>query len=385
MTLVHTPAPLPPSLPNWARLSLIGLVLALVCWLLWVNVAVLAPFALSAALAYVLRPGVDSLQRRRWPRALAAGVAVFLAMLLMTLLMLLLVPIVLELAPRLRDQLPELAGQAWHVVAPLLQQVGVRVPQELSDLRPVVAKLFATHGEAWTQTVISSLKVGGSMLFTLLGLVVLVPVLAFYWLMDWAPIASRMDALVPPRWRDSLSALLDECDDVMGRYLRGQLLVMLSLAGFYSVGLLLFGFELALPIGVFTGLAVFIPYLGFGLGLVLALLAGLLQAAGDGGSLWLPLIGVAVVYGLGQLLESLVLTPRWVGEQIGLHPVAVILVLMLFGQWLGFVGVLLALPVSALGMVLLGRALRAYKRSDWFQGDAEPAQPVALGQDSDPA
>lgn len=385
MTLVHTPAPLPPSLPNWARLSLIGLVLALVCWLLWVNVAVLAPFALSAALAYVLRPGVDSLQRRRWPRALAAGVAVFLAMLLMTLLMLLLVPIVLELAPRLRDQLPELAGQAWHVVAPLLQQVGVKVPQELSDLRPVVAKLFATHGDAWTQAAISSLKVGGSLLFTLLGLAVLVPVLAFYWLMDWAPIASRVDALVPPRWRDSLSALLDECDDVMGRYLRGQLLVMLSLAGFYSVGLLLFGFELALPIGVFTGLAVFIPYLGFGLGLVLALLAGLLQAAGDGGSLWLPLIGVAVVYGLGQLLESLVLTPRWVGEQIGLHPVAVILVLMLFGQWLGFVGVLLALPVSALGMVLLGRALRAYKRSDWFQGDPEPAQPVAHGQDSDPA
>lgn len=383
MIPVQTPAPPSPSLPAWARLSLIGVALALVVWLLWVNMAVLAPFALSAALAYVLRPGVERLQQRRWPRALAAGVAVFLAMLLMTLLILLLVPIVVELAPRLRDQLPELAGQAWHVGAPLLQQVGVRVPQELSDLRPVVAKLFATHGEAWTQAAISSLKVGGSMLFTLLGLVVLVPVLAFYWLMDWAPIASRMDALVPPRWRESLGSLLDECDDVMGRYLRGQLLVMLSLAVFYSVGLLLFGFELALPIGVFTGLAVFIPYLGFGLGLVLALLAGLLQAAGDGGSLWLPLIGVAVVYGLGQLLESLVLTPRWVGEQIGLHPVAVILVLMLFGQWLGFVGVLLALPVSALGMVLLGRSLRAYKRSHWFQGDETP--PPALGEDSDSA
>lgn len=381
MIPVQTPASTPLPLPAWARLSLIGVALALVVWLLWVNVAVLAPFALSAALAYVLRPGVERLQRRRWPRALAAGVAVFLAMLLMTLLVLLLVPIVVELAPRLRDQMPELAGQAWHVVAPLLQQVGIRVPQELSDLRPVVSKLFATHGEAWTQAAISSLKVGGSMLFTLLGLVVLVPVLAFYWLMDWVLIASRMEALVPPRWRESLGSLLDECDEVMGRYLRGQLLVMLSLAGFYSVGLLLFGFELALPIGVFTGLAVFIPYLGFGLGLVLALLAGLLQAAGDGGSLWLPLIGVAVVYGLGQLLESLVLTPRWVGEQIGLHPVAVILVLMLFGQWLGFVGVLLALPVSALGMVLLGRVLRAYKRSAWFQGDANVPRPQAEDPD----
>lgn len=360
---------------------MIGLVLALVLWLLWVNVAVLAPFALGAALAYVLRPGVERLQRRRWPRALAAGVAVFLAMLLMILLFLLLVPIVVELAPRLRDQLPELAGQAWHVVAPLLQQVGIKVPQELSDLRPVVARLFATHGEAWTQAAISSLKVGGSLLATLLGLAVLVPVIAFYCLVDWSMIASRVEALVPPRWRSSLGSLLEECDDVMGRYLRGQLLVMLSLAGFYSVGLLLFGFDLALPIGVFTGLAVFIPYLGFGLGLVLALLSGLLQAAGDGGSLWWPLVGVAVVYGLGQLLESLLLTPRWVGEQIGLHPVAVILVLMLFGQWLGFVGVLLALPVSALGMVLLTRARRAYQRSGWFQGDA--GQPVVQGQDPD--
>ena len=156
---------------------------------------------------------------------------------------------------------------------------------EQLDLRPVVAKLFATHGEAWTQAAISSLKVGGSMLFTLLGLVVLVPVLAFYWLMDWAPIASRMDALVPPRWRESLGSLLDECDDVMGRYLRGQLLVMLSLAVFYSVGLLLFGFELALPIGVFTGLAVFIPYLGFGLGLVLYF-----ASQGAGRLMW-PVIG----------------------------------------------------------------------------------------------
>jgi predicted PurR-regulated permease PerM len=130
---------------------------------------------------------------------------------------------------------------------------------------------------------------------------------------------------------------------------------------FYSVGLSLFGLDLALPIGVFTGLAVFVPYLGFGLGLVLALLAGLLEFASAQ-----ALIMVAVVYGLGQLIESFVLTPRLVGERIGLHPLAVILALMAFGQVLGFVGVLIALPASAVLLVGLRRLRMQYLQSDLY-------------------
>jgi predicted PurR-regulated permease PerM len=140
------------------------------------------------------------------------------------------------------------------------------------------------------------------------------------------------------------------------------MLVMLALAVFYSLGLSLFGLDLALPIGVFTGLAVFVPYLGFGLGLVLALLAGLLQLAPSQ-----ALIMVAVVYGLGQLIESLVLTPRLVGERIGLHPLAVILALMVFGQVLGFVGVLIALPASAVLLVGLRRLRVQYLQSDLYR------------------
>ena len=138
---------------------------------------------------------------------------------------------------------------------------------------------------------------------------------------------------------------------------------MLALALYYSAGLALFGLDLALPIGVFTGLAVFVPYLGYGLGLLLALLAALLQFASPAQAL----LAVAVVYGLGQLLESFVLTPRLVGERIGLHPLAVILALMAFGQLLGFVGVLIALPASAVLLVALRRVRQAYLESPLYR------------------
>ncbi|HIV72603.1 MAG TPA: AI-2E family transporter [Candidatus Aquabacterium excrementipullorum] len=347
--------------------------------LLWLHAVILAPFVLSLALAYVLEPGVSALTRRGLPRVLSVSLCLLAAVLLGLFLVLLLVPIVVDLAPMLKEQLPEIAGRLWHTLVPWLDQMGVRVPQELSDLRPWFVKQFNTHGERWAGTLVSSLRVGGSLLLTLSGLAVLVPVLAFYWLLDWASLMSRARAMVPPRWRPGMDDFLAEADEMLGGYLRGQILVMLILAAFYSIGLMLFGFNLALPIGVFTGLAVFIPYLGFGLGLVLAILSGLLQFAAEPGSatLWWPLVAVAVVYGIGQFVESLFLTPRLVGERIGLHPAGVIFVLMLFGQWMGFVGILMALPVSALLMVVLRRAIAMYRGSHLFRVPAEPEPEAA--------
>jgi predicted PurR-regulated permease PerM len=149
---------------------------------------------------------------------------------------------------------------------------------------------------------------------------------------------------------------------VLGQYLRGQLLVMLIMAVFFSVGLALFGLDLALPIGLFTGLAMFVPYLGFGLGLALALLAGLLQFLSVK-----AVVMVAVVYGTGQVIESLFVTPRFVGERIGLHPLAVIFALLAFGQLFGFVGVLVALPASAVLLVAIRRARQTYLASKLYQ------------------
>ena len=138
---------------------------------------------------------------------------------------------------------------------------------------------------------------------------------------------------------------------------------MMTLAGYYTVALAMAGFDLALPVGLFTGLAVFIPYLGYGLGLLLALMAAVLQFTG-----WYGLLAVAAIYGLGQVLESFFLTPRLVGERIGLHPLAVIFALLAFGHLLGFVGVLVALPLAAVLLVAARRLQQLYVASDLYRG-----------------
>jgi predicted PurR-regulated permease PerM len=182
-------------------------------------------------------------------------------------------------------------------------------------------------------------------------------------LFDWDVVVARVRALVPPRWRSGVDGFLLECDSVLGQYIRGQLSVMVVLAVYYAVALRLFGLDLAYPIGIFTGLAVCVPYLGYGLGLILALLAGLLHMEPMQAALM-----IAVVYGLGQLIESFILTPRLVGERIGLHPLAVIFALLAFGQALGFVGVLIALPASAVLLVAWRRLCAHYLGSRLFLG-----------------
>ena len=175
-------------------------------------------------------------------------------------------------------------------------------------------------------------------------------------------VADRFEALIPRRWHAAFKSIVNEIDALLASFLRGQLAVMGILAVYYSVGLSIARFQGALPIGILTGLLIFIPYLGFGLGLVLALLTAVLQFNGGEG-----LIAVAIIYGLGQVIEGFFLTPRLVGHSIGLHPLAVIFALLAFGQVFGFFGVLLALPASAVLMVGVGRVKRAYLASDFYR------------------
>ena len=226
-----------------------------------------------------------------------------------------------------------------------------------------MVKYFDANGDDWLAALLSSARIGGSFLLAIVGNAVLVPVVTFYLLLDWHDLLRRMRRMVPPRYQDAVMGFVHECDEVLGQYLRGQVLVMLILAAYYTVALALARFDLALPVGVFTGLAIFIPYLGFGIGAALALLAGVLQYASLYG------VGVvAVVYGAGQVIESFFLTPRLVGERIGLHPLAVIFVLLAFGHLFGFVGVLLALPAGALVLVALRRLRTGYVASRLYQG-----------------
>ena len=358
--MTATPPRVPRSILPW-------LLAALAVAAVWWHAAVLLPFVISLVLAYVLEPAVARLVRARVPHALAVGLCLTLLLLLVSVLLVLLVPIVSQLVPALRDQLPDLLVAIWGKVAPVLSQWGIKLPTTVDALKTELVKLFQSHAAQWSGTVWTSLLIGGSSIMSLAGLALLVPMLAFYWMLDWHALTGRFRSLLPARWRPLAHDVMAECDELMGQYLRGQALVMLILAVYYSVGLSLFGFHLALPIGVFTGLAICIPYLGYGLGLVLAILAGLLQFGVGNTEGTSPVIAIAVVYGFGQVIESFFLTPRLVGERIGLHPLGVILALMLFGRWMGFAGVVIALPMAAFATLLGRRLLRAYQASNFFQ------------------
>lgn len=342
---------------SWLLIAVIGVLLV------WLLAPVLMPFLFAGILAYILEPAVEKLVKRRLPRVLAVTLVEVAAFVLILSVLLLIVPIVSKELPLLREQLPLLADKLNHTVSPWLAQYGIEVALDVASIKAFIVKYLGANVEDGLTTLLSSARIGGSFLLALIGNAVLIPAVLFYLLMDWPRLVARIDGLVPPRLRDSVRGFVRESDEMLGQYLRGQLLVMVILAVFYSVGLALFRFDLALPVGVFTGLAVFIPYLGFGLGMLLALIAGVLQFAS-----WYGVIAVAVVYGLGQVIESFVLTPRLVGERIGINPLTVIFALLAFGHLAGFVGVLLALPVCAVLVVAGKRVLAWYTGSKLYLG-----------------
>ncbi len=347
-----------------AAWSAIAAAIVLTVWLLG---PVLTPFVVAAVLAYALTPLVNALDRRllggKLPRILAVILVELLFIVSVLAVALLIVPILAKEIPLLREQLPALAERINTWATPLLKGFGIELQLDVASIKAFVLKYLNANFEDGFSAVLASLKVGGSLALTLIGNAILIPVALFYLLMDWERFVQRAVEFVPPRMRSAYDGFMHEADDVLGQYLRGQMLVMLILAVYFSLGLALFGLDLALPIGIFTGLAIFVPYVGFGVGLVLALLAGLLEFAS-----MKAVVMVAVVYGVGQLMESLFLTPRLVGERIGLHPLAVIFALLSFGQLFGFVGVLIALPASAVLLVAIRRLRAQYLASRLYQG-----------------
>ncbi len=354
--------------------------IAVVSWLLLSLLApVLMPFLLAAVLAYALHPLVEWLHARRVPRWLGAGLAIAALMLVLLAVLLLIVPVITQQVPLLREQVPELLNDLNRALLPVAARFDIALQVDVGQVREWLGKLITGHESELFEGVMSSLRIGGSALAAVFGNLLLMPIVAYYLLLDWTNLVERAKTLIPPRWRSQVQSFLDETDEVLGQYLRGQLLVMGILAVLYTVGLAAVGLQLALPIGVFTGLAVFVPYLGFGLGLVLAVLAALLQ--------FQSLLGVALVggvYVVGQVVESMYLTPRLLGERIGLHPIAVIFALLAFGHLLGFVGVLIALPASAVLLVAMRRAKHGYMASKLYldpnpglHSDSHPTSPAA--------
>ena len=334
--------------------------------LVWLLGPVLTPFVVAAVLAYALSPVVNRVQnlsKKRLPRVLAVVMVELLFIVAVLTVLLLIVPILGKEIPLMREQLPVMADKLNAWAAPLLKSWGIQVSLNGDSIKAFALKYLSANVEDGLASVLSSIKLGGSVALAIIGNAILIPVALFYLLMDWDNFVAKAQELIPRHQRAKVDGFTAEADSVLGQYLRGQLLVMVILAVYYSVGLALFGLDLALPIGVFTGLAMIVPYLGFGLGLILAILAGFLQFASVK-----VLVMVAAVYGSGQLIEGFYLTPRLVGERIGLHPLAVIFALLAFGQLFGLVGVLIALPTSAVLLVAMRRLRAQYLASKLYKG-----------------
>jgi predicted PurR-regulated permease PerM len=335
--------------------------------LLYLLSAVLTPFVAAAILAYALNPGVDWLSTLRlrhviMPRAVAVLLVMLILFSAMLALILIVVPVLEKEVPQLRDQIPIFLAKLNHIVAPRLGELGIKVQLDGMGIKKLLSQQLATSGDEIWNAVFASAKIGGTAVLGWIATAILIPVVLFYLLLDWHNLLASIRYAVPRRWVGKTINMANEVDALLAQYLRGQLLVMLILATYYSVALMIAGFDVALPVGIITGLLVFIPYLGFGLGLILALIAAVLQFSG-----WHGLIAVAIIYGLGQVLESFFLTPRLVGERIGLNPLAVIFALLAFGQLFGFTGVLLALPSSAILMVAFKHLRASYLNSSFYQ------------------
>jgi predicted PurR-regulated permease PerM len=348
---------------NWFIIAAIALAVGAV----YLLGPVLVPFVTAVVLAYALHPLVEWLARKRngrlhLPRAVCVALVIVLFAIVAVGVVLLVVPVVTKELPLLREQLPALLEKLATWLQPLLNNLGIPLKLDITSVKKLLGEALSANAQDVGQVVLSSARIGGGVLLTIIGNLVLIPVVLFYVLMDWDNLVARTQSLMPPKIKTQVMDFCDECDRTLAQYLRGQLLVMAVLAVYYAVALSIARFDLALPIGLFTGLAIFVPYVGFGIGCLLALTAGLLQFAPA-----YALIAIAIVYGIGQMLESFFLTPRLVGERIGLHPLAVIFALLAFGQLFGFVGVLVALPASAVAAVALKRALNRYRESAVFK------------------
>lgn len=321
--------------------------IAVIGWVLWLLAPVLTPFVAAALLAYIGDPLADRLEQWKLPRTLAVAVVFLLTLVSIALIALLVLPLIQSQVGALLDALPGIIAQVEQVWLPRITSfIGVE-PGEDVGIAAFLDRYRDMAGTWGAKVLVSLTRSGGALAAAVISLF-LVPILTFYLLRDWNLLLKRLGSLVPSRQRETVFQLARDTDEVLGAFLRGQLLVMIALAVIYTLGLSLVGLKFALAIGVVAGLVSFVPYLGFVFGIGLAGLTVALEP-----DPLLRLLGVVATFSVAQMIEGSVLTPKLVGDRIGLHPVLVIFAVAAGGQLFGFFGILLALPAAAVLSVLV--------------------------------
>ncbi len=344
-------------------------------WLVYQLAPVITPFAISAGLAYLGDPLVDRLERLkffRWRlnRTLSVVVVFLLMVAGLVLIFLIVIPLLSDQVRRLVERSPEMVEWLVGTALPWVQaKLGLSSlsfdPESLKD----AARSYWKEVSSAVLGVIGTVSRGGQAVLNWLMNLVLIPVVTFYLLRDWDKLVNSIQTLLPRKIEPTASALFREIDQVLGAFIRGQLMVMLALGVMYAVGLWLIGLDLAFIIGMGAGLLSIVPYLGTFVGVVAALTAALFQFQ----DLIHPIF-VLLVFSVGQSLESMVLTPKLVGDKVGLHPVAVIFAVLAGGQLFGFLGILLALPVASALNVLVKHVHDQYRQSVLYQTDSIGAE-----------
>ena len=332
-------------------------------FLVWLLSPILAPFLFAAILAYVLDPIVERLSARGVPRTVAAILVLLLALGALVGVALVVLPLFYREAGLLVARLPALFDWLNQSAAPWLKaKLDVDLQFDVASLKEMARGALAGN-EDLARRLLRSLGLGGLALFAFAVNLLLVPVVLFYLLRDWNRLLGSVEQLLPRRVHGKVRTMAREMDRVLAEWLRGETLVVLIMSAYYVTALWLAGLEFALPIGILTGLAVIVPYVGITLGVFLATSAAVIQFGALPG-----VLAVWAAIGVGQALEGMLLTPLIVGKRIGLHPVAVIFALLAFGQVFGFFGVLLALPASAALLVGLRHLRAAYLSSPLYGG-----------------
>ena len=367
--------------PPLSRWSLFAAALVAFGVLVYLLRAVLTPVFFAFLLAYILNPAVDRLETRRIPRTAAIALLLAGALGAIAVFVVMVLPAMVSDIASLVRELPAAARRAQELAAPALARLGVELPSTSDELLVGAQKHLAslpTGGSAVAGAAVQAILGGTASFFNALASAIMVPILSFYLLNDFHSLAAGFRELLPHGSRDRVVDIFSEVDQVLGQFVRGQILVMAILALLYAVAYSVIGVRLAVPIGIVAGLISFIPYVGGAAAFGLATLMVLLHWTG-----WWQLIAVVVAYGVIQMLEGFVITPRVVGDKLGLAPIWVLIGLMAGGNLFGFTGILLALPATAVAKVLVMRGIRFYKQSGVYRGgpgDPGDSAPETAGQ-----
>ncbi|WP_347266562.1 AI-2E family transporter [Paracoccus sp. (in: a-proteobacteria)] len=335
--------------------------------LLWGIGNTLTPFILGAAVAYLLDPLADRLERLGLSRATSVVMLTMGALVIFGALVLLLLPVVSRQTGALIDSAPEMFGKLQHFLTMRFPEVFTEGSQANAALTRIGEQIGQRGGQLFSTVVGSVLSV-----VSVIMLVVVVPVVAFYLLLDWDGMVARLDDLLPRDHADTIRGIAREIDAALSGFVRGQGTVILILGTFYSVALALIGLPSGLAIGVIAASLSFIPYVGVLIGGALAIGVALFAFWGQ----WIWIGAVIAVFAIGQVVEGNYLQPKIVGSSVGLHPVWLMLALTVFGKLFGFVGLLVAVPIAAALGVLVRFLVGRYKQSALYTGREPPARPA---------